>query len=252
MKIAASGSRCTRLARGSFAAAFAASAGLGSASCGPGVATPVPEPPTLRLDHVGPAGKDSNPQPAANGTHIYGSPGAAPVGAIVRVTNLDGKAPPSVANVVADGSFDVVLNVVSGQELRFDWLRGSERGAPQDAHFVVDAPTFHLEPSARFACVRLTPGFAVDFGITSLQTLVLGDDCAATVSLSGPRSRLGLPDFTLATALPLDVAPSGEAALSLSFRRSQTTAREDTLFFDVSNEGTIIRYPITLSAPASP
>ncbi len=250
MKIATSGSACPRLVRG-LAAVLTASVGLGSASCEPGVATPVPEPPTLNIGRVGPPVTEVVAQPA-NGTHLSGSPGAAPSAAILRVTNLDLTDPPSTVNVSADGSFDVVVNVTSGQELRFDWQRGAERGEPQDALFVITPPPFHLVPSQRFDCVRLTPGFSVDFGQTVTQALVVENDCTSSVTLGSPRARLGLADFALETALPIDVAAGDTTTLALSFTRAQTTVREDTLFFDVVRDGTTIRYPITLLAPAAP
>ena len=250
MKIAAPGSLCPRFSWGFFAV-LAASAGLCSASCEPGVATPVPEPPTLNLARVGPPAMESTAQPL-NGVHIYGLSGAAPSGALVRVTNLDGTDPPSTVNVQPDGSFDVVVNVTSGQELRFDWLRGAERGEPQDARFITMPSPFHLEPSQRFDCVKLTPGFSVDFGLALTQTLLVENECASSITLAAPRARLGLPDFALETALPIDIEPGLETTLGLTFTRAQTTAREDTLFFDVTRDGVAIRYPITLLAPAAP
>lgn len=250
MKIAASGSFGPRLAW-RVAQVLTVSAGLGSASCEPGVATPVPEPPTLNLGRVGPPATEVVAHPA-NGTHLNGSSGAAPSGAIVRVTNLDGTDPPSTVNVQPDGSFDVVINVTNGQELRFDWQRGTERGAPQDAHFVTTPLPYHLEPSLRFDCVRLSPGFSVDFAQTMTQTLAVANDCTSSVTLETPRARLGLVDFALETALPIDVPSGGTTTLELAFNRAQTAAREDTLFFDIVRDGTAIRYPITLFAPAAP
>ncbi len=194
MTIATPGSRWTRCARAGFAPALAVCAGLSAFSCAPGVATPVPEPPTLNLARVGPpTGAQPVSEPAVNGTHLYGSPGAAPSGALLRVTNLDGSDPPSAVSVLADGSFDVSLVVASGQELRFDWLRGDQVGAPQDAHFVNVPPPFRLEPSTRFACLTLTPGFVVDFRQAATQTLLVVNDCAAAVSLSTPRVRSACP-----------------------------------------------------------
>lgn len=249
MKIAASGLDPARWSRGLAVASIATLCGLG---CGPGVATPVPEPPTLNLARVGRPSIDEVAQPSTNGTDIHGAPGAAPGGALLRITNLDSADPASVVNVKSDGSFDATIVVTDGQELRFDWSRGDESGPPEDARFVVQVPSFRLEPSTRLTCLQLTPGFVVDFAQTTQQTLTLANHCSGNVSLAAPRFRVGLVDFTLQTPLPIDVAPGEQASLELGFERAQASAREDTLFFDVESDGSTVRYPITLLAPASP
>ena len=230
-------------------AALIVGVGLSGASCGPGVATPMPEPPTLNLSSVGPPELVSAPE--GDSRHIAGKRGTAPPGAVLRVTNLDQQNPPSVVNVRPDGSFDVIIGVSSGEELRFDWALGGEQGAPQDARVIDDATSFHLEPAARFACVKLMPGSSLDFAAGATQRFIVRNDCSSTVSLSAPRTRLGSPDFALNTALPLTVPSAESASLDLSFTRAQSGAREDTLFIDLANDGTTIRYPITLRAPAS-
>ncbi len=246
--------RFPRAAR-SAAAALCTSLGLTLQACGPGAATPVPEPPTLELGRIGGAGDGATP--ASNpegGREIYGAAGAAPPRSLVRATNLDRTTPVVVSNVAADGSFELGLAVLDGEEVRFDWVRGAERGAPQDAHFIVDqgAPFFHFESSQRLDCLQLTPEFVVDFGSSTLGSFAVANECSGDVSLQTPRFRLGLSDFELRTALPLTLAAHQSVTLELAFTRAQAGAREDTLFFDVVSGAQVIRYPITLLVPAVP
>ena len=253
MKIAASG-RCQRhSAWGTIATLCAASAGLTLAACGPGVATPIPEPPTLVLSRIGPPELEMpETATAGEGHRLFGRRGSAPPGALIRVTNLERMDLPSVTTVKPDGSFEISVVVVDGEELRFDWLRGTERGAPQDAHFIKDVVWSHVEPSARFACLELSPGFELDFAQGTTQALGVQSSCAASVSLSAPRARLGLADFQLPTQLPLSLLSNESVALRVGLNRTQTGALEDTLFFDVTLGSEMLRYPVTLVAPALP
>jgi hypothetical protein len=188
------------------------------------------------------------------GRQVFGDVGAAPAGSLVRVTNLDRSDPVVVASVKSDGSFDLKVEVLDGEELRFDWERGSEHGAAQDARFVDDAGPgdFHFEPSTRLACLKLAPGLALDFSSSNVQTLAVRNECNASVVIQNPRRRVGIPDFQLETALPLTLTLAQSVTLDVSFARSLAAVREDTLFFDVVSAGDTIRYPITLRAPLAP
>ena len=254
MKLVSPGPRCASRARCGVASLLAASLGLTLGACGPGVATPVPEPPTLQLGHIGPPPQGGVSTSVGGGRQVFGDVGAAPAGSLVRVTNLERPDPVVVASVKSDGSFELKVEVLDGEELRFDWERGAEQGAPQDARFVDDAGAgdFHFEPSTRLACLKLTPGLALDFATGNVQTLAVQNECAASVVIQNPRLRVGLADFQLRTALPLTVALGQSVPLEVGFARSVAAAREDTLFFDVVSGGDTSRYPITLRAPLLP
>ena len=252
MKIATLGRSRTPNASVVAVTALVTGAGLSLAACGPGVATPIPEPPTLQLGRIGPPEEPKAESSAAGGRHIYGNRGAAPVGATLRVTNLDRTDPASVSMVESDGSFDISVVVEDGEELRFDWSRGDERGAPQDARFVKDPSYYHVLPSERFACLTLTPGFVVDFGMANQRILSLDNGCASSESLTAPRLRRGLPNFSLPSALPVSLAPSDSVPLELTATHDRAATTEDTLFFDVTSDGKAIRYPITLLASPVP
>src|SRR3954470_16340831 len=115
-------------------ALWSAGVWLFASACGPGVATPMPEPPTaFDLSGVN-QGVIGAKIPADGRVLVIESfTGNVPEGAVVRVTNLD-TADPVVAGVrVAQGGFDVELIVTDGQELRFEWVNAGEHSAPADA-----------------------------------------------------------------------------------------------------------------------
>lgn len=227
-----------------------AASGL-SAACGPGVATPIPEPPTLVFERIHPP--DTAPLTEGTpdgGRHIYGLSGAAPAGSQLRVTNLDRVNAPVVSDVRRDGSFDLNIVVNHGDELRFEWTRGEERGVPQDAHFILDPIFYHLEPSARFACLKFAPGLELSFANRAQVSLEVRNECAFDVSFAEPRARLGLPDFVVQSALPFTIPAGAATELSVVFTRIESDAREDTLLLDITGDAQLIRYPITLTAPA--
>jgi hypothetical protein len=179
------------------------------------------------------------------------SRGNVPPGATVRVTNLD-----TTDTVVAgpgrpQGGFEIALIVTDGQELRFEWVNGAEHSAPADA--IISRPdplgeNFLLTPTPRFACLKLTPGFVLEFNETTRATLGIENGCEDTVQLSNPRRRLDLSDFALPGTVPAEVPTDESTELAVDFTRSATGPREDVLFIDFTLAGTTIRYPITLRA----
>jgi hypothetical protein len=221
-------------------------------ACGPGVATPMPEPPTVfDLSQVG--GPTQEPALEGQGpAMIYGAPGSVPAFATVRVTNLDLPVAAAASDARDDGSFNVPVTVENGQELRFDWIQGDQRSEPADALFVQPDPAqpgFTLELSPRFDCLTLTPGYLLELEADGSVTLSLTSSCDSEVTLDNARSRIGLTDFTLQTALPLSLAPGDSTELTIDFSRSTAGFREDTLLVDVTLGAETIRYPITLRAP---
>jgi hypothetical protein len=221
-----------------------------ASACGPGVATPMPEPPTafdlsgfteatIATDYP----LDDRVLVIATGT------GNVPAGGTVRVTNLDDTSPVVAGPGNGRGGFQVDLIVSDGQELRFEWVKGSEHSAPADA--IVSRPdplsqVFQLRIAPRFACLRLSPGLALDFGAETRATLGVENGCSDAVTFANPRTRLALPDFALPATPPSNVAPGESAQIEVDFTRSTAGLREDVLFLDVTVADQTIRYPITL------
>jgi hypothetical protein len=227
-----------------------------ASGCGPGAATPMPEPPiapTIPVDItlVGPPHPVVVPTIGSALQELDGEPGAAPGNAVVRVTNLDGTDQAYATTAFADGHFAITLPVKLGDELRFDWLLGADRSQPVDALYLEDPNgRFRLQPSPRFDCVKLTPGFVLDFGTAQNATLSLQvqNSCPAELSIDSHALRRNLPDFSCSTATPLTFASGMSATLDVSLARTSNAAVEDTLFFNLTQGGTTIRYPVTLSA----
>jgi hypothetical protein len=246
--------------RGSFGRALASSAlaagvWLLASACGPGVATPMPEPPATTFDLNGvnegalPA---SAPEVMGGGKYVTGAPGTVPAGSTVRITNLDQTTMVFATSAAPNGSFLAVVLAVDGQELRFEWTKDAQRSAPADGIAHLSDPTAELltvEPSPRFDCVTLEPGYALDFAADSSQTLRISNGCDDALSVGNSRSRLGLTDFSLSRTLPVQVLPGETAELDFGFTRSADGLREDVLFLDLTQGAQTIRYPITLRAP---
>jgi hypothetical protein len=224
-----------------------------ASACGPGVATPMPEPPTVfDLTAVGqPSGlvAAAGKEPDSKTIHVFED--RLPAHSTVRVTNLD-RMDPTVAVDVPEGrGTDLIVSVIDGEELRFEAVTGELRSEPADAIFVLDDPlsgAFHLAPAERFACLKLEPGYRLDITGATRATLSLENGCASPLTLDNPRSRLALPDFTLDTAPPIEVAAAASTELTVDFAPAAPGVREDVLFIDVTLDGTTLRYPFTLRA----
>ncbi len=209
--------------------------------CGPRDATPMPEPPSLDFGKVNQPGTVEVVS-ASTVVRISGEPEAAPPDSLLRVTNLDTSDPVAVVQVRSDGGFEVDLEVMGGQELRFQVIDDALRGAPQDAIFR-DVPTIHFEPSPRHDCLTLDPGFDVD-ATSGSAGVTLENGCSEPIDLASPRYRLGLAGFGLPSSVPLALAPGDQATLSVDV--SAAPPSEDVLFVDATLGGTTLRYPVTV------
>jgi hypothetical protein len=214
----------------------------------------MPEPPTVfDLTSVGQPNEldavATGKEPDAKTIRVYEN--RLPAHSTVRVTNLD-RIDATVAVDVPEGrSADLIVSVTDGEELRFEAITGELRSEPADAIFVVDdalSGTFHLAPSERFACLKLEPGYRLDFAGATRATLILENGCSSPLTLDNARSRLALPDFTLASTLPIEVAAAASTELTIDFAPAAPGVREDVLFVDVTLDGTTLRYPFTLRA----
>jgi hypothetical protein len=222
-----------------------------ASACGPGAATPMPQPPTV-FDLNGVGQPEALAAYEGNNEEIVGVAGTVPARATVRVTNLDQPMQAAAVDALDNGSFRIAVFVTSGQELRFEWVDGNQRSAPADAFFIKAdpaLPAFELQPSPRFDCFELSPPYALDFAEAGSVALTVTNDCDDTVTLANPRARIGLSAFTLPAELP--TLASGETAeLVVDFDGGNPAAvEEDTLLFDVTLGTETIRYPIALRAP---
>ena len=218
------------------------------AACGPRGASPIPQPPVLAvpLDHI----RIDEPDPIAlSASPVYGKPGSAPAGATFRLTNLDAQDPPTTSAVAADGSFVSSVRANAGDELRFELELDGQRSPPTDAIFLSAGAGVNVMPAPRLSCVSLAPGLVVPFTVDSPRSLSIQNACGGPLALSNNRTRLALPDFSLQTTLPLEIASGASASLAVAFARSAPGEREDVLFIDLTLGAQTIRYPVTLTAP---
>jgi hypothetical protein len=209
--------------------------------CGPGGASPIPQPPILAvpIDRL----ESTPPDPNAHLLPSFGGPpGSVPAGVTVQLTNLDDAEPPTQAIARADGSFTLPAPVDAGDELRFELLQEDGRRSPP-ADGVV-RPDYTLQASTRLDCLQLNPGLSLLGMPNATTTLNIQNDCDETVTLSGPRFRLLPSDFELTSTLPLELPAGRQGSLAVSVPGGAT--RENVLFVDVSRAGTTLRYPITL------
>jgi hypothetical protein len=214
-------------------------------ACGPSVATPMPEPPSLDGGRIALAPGVvplSEPHPVA----IEGAPGAATPGALVRALDLDDTGPAVTAQAGADGAFTLTLYASDGDELRLQAVSAGVRSEPVD---LLHPDGGSLTPSPRHACVALAPGLELPFS-AELVELRIENQCSESITLDNPRLRLDNGEFELATALPLSVPAGGEATLAVRRLLAPPPAREDVLFVDVDLGGLVIRYPIGLFSPS--
>lgn len=222
-----------------------------ASACGPGVATPMPEPPSAVFDLDG---INRDPMPATvdlsetDAAYVLGGVGTVPADATVRITNLDQTYEVFATTASASGSFKAVVFARSGDELRFEWIKDGRHSEPVDALAQIDPDLgiVFVQRSSRFDCLILSPGYALDFSTDASRTLTMDNGCGEPVALANPRSRLGLTDFSLDRTLPLDVAPAEAADLGFGFTPAAAGPREDVWFVDVTRGAETQRYPITL------
>jgi hypothetical protein len=211
----------------------------------------MPEPPAAVFD-LGGVDKGelplNQPVPASDARYITGAPGTVPADASVRITNLDQTTLVFATTAAPDGSFLAIAVARAGDELRFEWTKDGLHSEPADGIALEpDAldRTIGVQPSARFDCVTLTPGYALDFSEGS-QRLELANGCDAPIVLENARSRLGLADFSFSQELPVELQAGARTELRFDFTRTADGLREDVWFLDVTLEAETIRYPFTL------
>lgn len=221
-------------------------AGLVLAACGPGVATPMPEPPSfLKGDLVSPAPVEIRAVSTIDYTDFLGAPGSAPPGAIVYLTNLDSQNQVVATQVQADGSFTIGSTIQSGDELRFIVVNRGTESAPFDARY--DSAVAQLIVSRRFDCLSIEPGPILQFqALSAPPELTINNSCLMPVALENPRFRVGLSDYLLDGNILPNVAVGTSAVIPIQFSPKQAGAREDVLFFDAVLGGTRVRYAVTL------
>jgi hypothetical protein len=216
-------------------------------SCGPGGATPMPEPPALAAVDV----TKLEPPQVSVATQwplpvpFVAQPGTATPGSSVSVTNLDTVAAPVTTTAAADGSFNIVVVVSPGNEVRFQASLDKRRSAPRDVRFSPNALTKVERP----ICIGVNPDYALNFAADERTKRVdFTSNCATPATLQNPRFRAPAPVFELQSSLPSTLTPAGLATLDVNVSALVSGPVEDVLFVDLVLGSEIVRYPITLFA----
>lgn len=185
-------------------------AALGACSLRP-QPEPPPAEPQLLLDNV--SAIPSHPN-AMQGGSISGAPGAAPPGATLRAYNLDNNLPASVTTANDDGSFDLLIDIIVGDEVRIQAITQNTRSKPLDLIIgePESTPTLAVRPLAD--CVALAPATELSFGTldtSAERPLILANACAFDIEIGALGMRRPLDGLVLDSGtLPVTI-PSGSS-----------------------------------------
>lgn len=209
------------------------------------VMSPIPEPPqaTFIVDKV----ITENTQGMRSLGIITGDPGAAsPVGATIRVFNLDAQYSPVDGQVEANGSFMLDLEVDEGDELRFQIITDEYRfdaidlvaGPPNTVPVLAERPLAD--------CLLLEPAAEIDLAAT--QTVVVENTCENDVQLEAPSLRAPLTGIEIGSdrSWPEVVTPGG--SITVDVQVDPDWDIEDIFFITVITPE-LDRRPITFVPP---
>ncbi|WP_437816345.1 hypothetical protein [Sorangium sp. So ce1078] len=213
------------------------------AGCG---VNPIPEPPSapaLAGDVVGAICDECDGAPM----DVTGGPGSARDADAVWAVNLDGTAPPAVAEVGADGSFALSLEAGLGNEVRLQARRGELRGEPVD--LVAADGVLAGAPRPLEGCFHVEPELALTdtaVGDVSAGVLRLEHDCAAPLAIDAIALRTPAPELSLQGALaPVVLAPGEPLEVRVELRPRASGPREEVLLVEVSSPE-VTRRAVTL------
>ncbi len=216
----------------------------GVVACGPGAATPMPEPPSIDVSRVG-SGEEVYPLTGPAPLHLVGDVGAAPPHATVRVLNLDDMREAVATTADVDGRFSLEIIATAGDELRFEARTSGGFAEPVDAQVKDDLSG--VIPSQRPECFVLETGDALEVTAGATAAVRFRNECAGEVTLDDVRLRLDTAGFSFDATTPLNVAPGASATVDVGLTPGAMPA-QDVLFLDVVIDGMAERYPVSLRA----
>jgi len=218
---------------------------------------PQPEPPPAQPDVV-PTLLSADPaSPAAmTGGSLSGAPGAVSPGATLRAYNLDTSQPPSETIAAPDGSFEMPLDMLPGDEVRLQATLGGARSNPLDV--VIGESAGVPSPASRPFAVCLTAVDEFSFGVLPQgsdveRSVVLSNDCAFGITLSAIEMRRPIAGLGVVTdALPIVLAAGSSYAWTVRVQVPPgTSGIEDVLIVEVDAPQRD-RRPITVRADVEP
>ena len=176
---------------------------------------PQPEPPPAQPDVV-PALLSAEPaSPAAmTGGSLSGAPGAVSPGATLRAYNLDTSQPPSETIAAPDGSFQMLLDMLPGDEIRLQATLEGARSKPLDVVIgeIVGVPS----PAPRPFAACLTTADEISFGVLPQgsdveRSVTLSNACEVDITLSAIEMRRPVAGLGVVTDAPPIVLEAGSS-----------------------------------------
>jgi hypothetical protein len=203
---------------------------VGLAACS---VNPVPEPPA-KPETSGPIAADGCL--SCDGAIVLS--GATKNADVVWAVNLDRTDPPTVVDVAADGSFELALLGTTGDEVRIQARRDTERSDPRD-YVVPDQGD--LIPAARPLFDCLPAPLELDLGELSVgapaavRALDLASTCADAVTLQTIDLRAPAPAFTLQSSpVPIALGTNQTESIQVSFAPTMPGPSEEILLVEIT------------------
>ena len=206
----------------------------GAAGC---VGSPVPEPPNVEPVDLVDVFYDDPIDPMAGG--IKAGPGSLETDREIWLWNLDQIEEQGWAAVETDGSFEVDVRFVPGDEVRFQVRTDEGRSAPVDG---VAQDLVFVEPD-RSNCV--TVPLELDLAGRPEATFEVRNDCGEAVELLDVRWRVGEPVLSFSAPAPGPIA-AGEAPGVRVLTSQHSLDVEDILFVELEIGGLSERFPVSV------
>jgi hypothetical protein len=214
----------------------------GLCACGPGAATPMPEPPSIDVNKVG-GGEEVSNLASPTPIRLTGQAGAAPPNATVRVTNLDETSDPVATSSDAEGRFAIDIVASPGDELRFEARTSDWEAEPSDARVKDDLSG--VTAVERPGCLALAEGYTLDVIASEPAAVELTNHCAESVTIQNARMRDGQRGLSV-VAGDLVLLPEETGELDVQVATASTVRVDDILFFDAVIAGEVVRFPVSV------
>ena len=191
---------------------------------------PVTEPPNLEP----PAYEDLELINMSVGYRVTGRPGSIEPGSEIWALNLDGAAPPVMATVAGDGSFDVLTDALLGHELRLQVRQGERRSPVLDLVMGEAGPTVHA-----LDCVQVSPPVELAFGevaagTTATLAVAVRNDCTAAVTLDSAGLRTAASALVVTPIAPGTIPVGDTIEIEVRFTPSGAGVIEEALLLQLS------------------
>jgi hypothetical protein len=211
-----------------------ASVVFGIASC---VGNPVPEPPHIDPVDLETVFYDDPSDPTVGG--VFSRAGSLEPGVEVWAWNLERDDDPVVAVVQDNGSFELEVWLMHGDELRFQVRTDEGRSRPIDGV----ATDLAFVASERPSCVDAPA--ELDLAGRAEGMIRVVHECATAVDVVDVRWRRELPDLTLEATSLGTLAPGDPLDVVVTTDRNDAEV-EEIILIELDLDGTPARFPVSV------